>query len=276
MSEKFCLKWNDFKENVNAAFGSSRDDNEFADVTLAFEDGHQMEAHKFILAASSPFFQNLLRRNKHPHPLIFMRGIKSEDMIALIDFLYRGEANVHQENLDSFLAIAEELELRGFLGQNNDQNSYPTFGTVETVAGPCISKPNPPETGDEKPKKSIVKEQRSTPEIKNDQIVALTHFGSGDLQELDEKVKSMMGESPNLISNGKQRAKTCKICGKEGHGGNIRKHIELSHLDGISLPCNICERTLRSRNLLRNHVCKNEKFEKVNFRDKKTIGRSQN
>ena len=53
MSEKFCLKWNDFKENVNAAFGSSRDDNEFADVTLAFEDGQQMDAHKVILAVHS-------------------------------------------------------------------------------------------------------------------------------------------------------------------------------------------------------------------------------
>ena len=66
MSEKLCLKWNDFKENVNAAFGNLREDCEFADVTLAFADGQQIEAHKVILAASSPFFQNLLSRNKHP------------------------------------------------------------------------------------------------------------------------------------------------------------------------------------------------------------------
>ena len=49
MSEKHCLKWNDFQENVNVAFGSSREDNEFADVTLACEDGHQIEAHKVVL-----------------------------------------------------------------------------------------------------------------------------------------------------------------------------------------------------------------------------------
>ena len=67
MSEKLCLKWNDFKENVNAAFGNLREDHDFADVTLACEDGQQIEAHKVILAASSPFFQNLLSRNKHPH-----------------------------------------------------------------------------------------------------------------------------------------------------------------------------------------------------------------
>ena len=117
MSEKLCLKWNDFQENVNTAFGSLREDNEFADVTLACEDGQQVEAHKVILAASSPFFQNLLKRNRHPHPLIFMRGMKSENLQAIVDFLYCGEANVYQENLDSFLAIAEELKLKGLMGK---------------------------------------------------------------------------------------------------------------------------------------------------------------
>ena len=72
MPEKLCLKWNDFQENVNLAFGNLREDKEFADVTLASEDGQEIEAHKVILAASSPFFQDLLRRNKHPHPLIYM------------------------------------------------------------------------------------------------------------------------------------------------------------------------------------------------------------
>ena len=40
-----------------------------------------------------------------------MRGMKSEDLLAILDFLYCGETNVYQEDLDSFLAIAEELEL---------------------------------------------------------------------------------------------------------------------------------------------------------------------
>ena len=70
MSEKLCLQWNDFKSNVNYAFGRLRDDKEFTDVTLACEDGQQMEAHKVILAASSPFFKKILQRNKHPRPLI--------------------------------------------------------------------------------------------------------------------------------------------------------------------------------------------------------------
>ena len=121
MSEKLCLQWNDFQDNIKSAFGNLREDNDFADVTLACEDGQQVEAHKVILAASSPFFQKLLERNKHTHPLIYMRGMKSDDLLAIVDFLYRGEANVFQENLDSFLAIAEELQLKGLMGKTDEK-----------------------------------------------------------------------------------------------------------------------------------------------------------
>ena len=121
MSEKLCLQWNDFQDNVKSAFENLRESTDFSDVTLACEDGHQIEVHKVILAASSPFFQAILKRNKHSQPLIYMRGIKSDNLVAMVDFLYFGEANVSQENLDSFLVIAEELQLKGLQG-SNDQN----------------------------------------------------------------------------------------------------------------------------------------------------------
>ena len=115
--EKLCLQWNDFQNNVISAFGDLRDDNDFTDVTLACEDGQQVEAHKVVLMASSPFFLNLLKKKKHPHPLVFMRGVKFEDLVSMVDFLYNGEANVYQDNLDSFLAMAEELKLKGLKRQ---------------------------------------------------------------------------------------------------------------------------------------------------------------
>ena len=82
MSEKLFLQWNDFKDNAIGVFGSLKDDADFTDVTLACVDGKQVEAHKVILASSSPFFQNILRRSKHPHPMIYMRGLKGDDLSA--------------------------------------------------------------------------------------------------------------------------------------------------------------------------------------------------
>merc|ERR1712129_446000 len=86
---------------------------EFSDVTLACEDGLQVEAHKAILASSSPFFLNLLKENQNPHPLVVMTGLKSEVVVSIIDFLYYGETNVDEEHLKSFFAAAEELKLKG-------------------------------------------------------------------------------------------------------------------------------------------------------------------
>ena len=85
------------------------------------QDGHQIEAHKVILAASSPFFHNLFKRNKHSHPIIYMKGVKSEDILAIVDFLYYGEANIYQENLDTFLNIAEDLELKGLKATTGEE-----------------------------------------------------------------------------------------------------------------------------------------------------------
>ena len=105
-SEKLCLQWNVFRKNVTSAFGRLREDNDFFDVTLVSEDGKQVEAHRIVLASSSPFFMELLRNHKRASPLIFIKGVKYEDLVAIVDFLYVGAANVFQENLDSFLAIA--------------------------------------------------------------------------------------------------------------------------------------------------------------------------
>ena len=136
-----------------------------------------------------------------------MRGLKSENLIGIIDFLFCGEANVLQENLDTFLALGlEELKLKGLLDSNEGttQENIPTYMT-----------------------------------------------------ELDELVKSMMEEGPNVISYGKgkkQKANVCKICGKEGQIVAIRDHIEANHLEGKSLPCSQCDKTFRTRVSLMHHM----------------------
>ena len=111
-SEKFCLKWNEFESNVSTAFRELREDKDFFDVTLAC-DGNQLEAHKVILSACSPFFRGVLKRNPHAHPLLYLKGIKYEDVLAVLNFMYHGEVNIAQDDLNSFLAVAEDLQVKG-------------------------------------------------------------------------------------------------------------------------------------------------------------------
>ena len=72
MSEKFCVQWNDYSDSVKEGFKTLKTNSDFSDVTLACEDGQQIDAHKVVLVSTSPFFHNLLKRNNHPHPLIYM------------------------------------------------------------------------------------------------------------------------------------------------------------------------------------------------------------
>ena len=101
MSDRLCLEWHDFQSTVTSAFPEFRSSRDFCDVTLACEDGQQVEAHKVVLSASSSFFHDLLRRHKHPFPIIFIKGMKWEDLNSLVDFMYFGKVFVKQEKLSS-------------------------------------------------------------------------------------------------------------------------------------------------------------------------------
>ena len=252
MSEKLCLQWNDFQANIRSAFGTLREDKDLIDVTLACEDGQQVEAHKVILASSSPFFQKLLGKNKHPHPLIYMKGTKFDDLLAILDFLYRGEANVFQENLDSFLSVAEELQLKGLLGKTDDKAEH--LEAEEKRPPPQHLSQFDAET--KLPKTSYRREGCSRKIIRNENNTAVAIPGnfSGDHDQLEEMVKSMMEKSENNYPNQNIKADRCKICGKEGKGNAIKDHIEANHIEGIALPCSLCEKTFRSRNALKMHI----------------------
>ena len=83
--------------------------------------------------------------------------------------------------------------------------------------------------------------------------MAIPGNNSGDFEELDERVKSMMEKSQNRTARGREFADLCKVCGKEGMGSAIKDHIEANHLEGVVIPCNLCDKTFRSRAGFRQH-----------------------
>ena len=243
------LRWNDFTENVIASVASLRKDVNFADVTLVCDDGQRFEAHQLILAAASDFFQSLLMSNNHSQPMIYMREVVFEDLASILDFLYFGEANVCKDNLDSFLSVAEQLKISGLMGNHGVQ--------VPKKERKWLALREYPK---HKISIKIMKKENLLSAAVNveDKTITLQNDLSGHLQELDEKVKSMMEKSSKIITFGKAkhqtRADRCKLCGKEGQAVNIRDHIESNHLEGIFLPCSLCEQTFRSRHKLRCHI----------------------
>ena len=237
--QKLCLQWSDFHDNVRSSFQELRSDQDFTDVTLACEDGEQVEAHKFVLISSSPFFRDLLKRNKHSHPLVYMRGIKSDIITSMVDFLYHGEAKVFDEDLDSSLAIAEEFQLMGLMKEPD-----------EKVLEEKVDQND--QSSKRKKTSQVPIEQTSSgnlpsPKPETERKVIVPNDFSSDLDELEARVMSMMQKSENRLSDTYQnrRAYICKECGKQGFVAAIKDHIESNHLEGIRLPCTHCGKIFR-------------------------------
>ena len=166
---------------------------------------------------------------------------------------------MYQEDLDSFLAIAEEIKLKGLTGQNSSN-------VLEEQEKPGHSKPS---MLDKKllTTSTIVKRESTTPPAlgKLSKELAVQDQSGTDLQALDEKVRSLIEKGQKMIPNGGKRANgtpihqrlsICKVCGKEGLWNQIKNHIESNHLEGILIPCDYCDKLLTSRHSLGIHKSK--------------------
>ena len=165
----------------------------------------------------------------------------------MVDFLYFGEANVFQENLDSFLAIAEEFRLKGFTGNDkSDKAKRPIFEAEPTII--------------DMPTKKEKAAERNTPSnldynapIKLKRAVAFINDSTSvELHELDLQIKSMM-TTTDIKNTNNQGLVICNICGKQTSVMLMPSHIEVNHITGVAHACEICGNVSRSRGSLRTH-----------------------
>ncbi|XP_043218473.1 protein bric-a-brac 2-like isoform X4 [Amphibalanus amphitrite] len=141
-SQKFCLKWNNFQNSVTSVFDSLRQDEELVDITLCCE-GRKIKAHRMMLSACSPYFRDLFKDNPCQHPLFFLKDTSYVDIAAVIEFVYKGEVNVLQSQLASFLKTAELLQVKGLSG-DEEEDQAPRSQPPDRSRLPSGPPPPPP------------------------------------------------------------------------------------------------------------------------------------
>lgn len=117
-NQKFCLTWKDYNSHFCREFGEFRKQEDFFDVTLACEE-NTVTAHKIVLSAASEFFKTILRKHKHEHPLIYLTEVKFADLQSILDFIYTGETEVAERDLESLLATATRFKVKGLTDSNS-------------------------------------------------------------------------------------------------------------------------------------------------------------
>ncbi|EFN87894.1 protein abrupt [Harpegnathos saltator] len=120
--QQFCVSWNSHQSNMHSAFPKLLSSEQFVDVTLAC-DGGSIKCHRVVLSACSDYLERLLLEIPCTHPIIFLRDMRMWELQALVEFMYRGEVYVEQQQLAKLMQAADVLQIRGLSNQCDNNSS---------------------------------------------------------------------------------------------------------------------------------------------------------
>ena len=178
--------------------------------------------------------------------------------------------NIHQEELEGFLHLAEELELKGLTGLLEDTgNGMENAGNIGTGMGNWqTQKQSNSEFAKRKYKTSFKTEKYPKSSISNQEIEIADNGAQIEERYQQTLVPTEMTPKPkvHIASEIIQMRETmfeklgglwtCKVCNFSSKDrSHLREHVE-KHIEGVEYPCNLCGKILRSSKSLRSHYHK--------------------
>ena len=262
--EVFNYEWNEYNRNIKKMFHNLLDNNIFSDIVLVCEDKVKLFAHKLMLSGRSSLFKAILDEPSQPsvQPFIYLKGIKSEQMKSILEFIYLGKTKISQDEVNDFLEAAAELEIEGIYG-NNDQNDYGVDIETEEndmITGDTLANHEDDEITEDNQhfdiKQEVVYDENIT-EDKNEADI-------GNEEEEDTKTE---------VKKTRFRPKaTCPECNKVfSTQGNMSAHYKRIH-QGVKLPCTKCDYQATQAAHLRIHMDRvhNGVYKKCDYCDYKS------
>ena len=233
------LQQSDFLSNYVASFQELRTAEELFDVTLACED-ETVEAHKVVMSACSPFFRHVFSKTKQNHPFVYLKGVLYKDLVALLDYIYTGEAQVLAEDVDRFIEAAREMKIKGLTEEDVEENR----------------EAEQQETREEMMNSSTLEMSllNESSDIENSLNVELKQEKGHKelLTEIDNKIEKVKDAQGGKMWK-------CTECGKMlKKKSKLGIHVE-THLEGFSHACAHCDKVLKTRGALCAHMSVNHR-----------------
>ena len=266
--EKFVLNWDQHEQNRTSSLNSMWECQDFLDVTIACDDD-QIDAHKVILSAASPFFRQILTRNSHNHPLLYIKGSTKKIMQSLLNFIYSGETHIIQEELPEFMALAHSLKVMGLVEEEHEINDETISDLKEKMKRKeCLEEEYQlikTAAYSEKAKDGIFK-SRQKQRVKKvgelyDRYGTIEKYTGLTIIEEDESVSQTITNTSLTEYLGKVSELVCKTesgwscqdCSYKGeYRSNLEEHVE-KHIKGYSFDCKSCEKSFSRKASLRHH-----------------------
>merc|ERR1712129_316002 len=189
-------------------------------VTLVSEDNKELKCHKVVHGAGSPIFRSILLRNPHQHPLLYISGVQHRELQSLLTFMYLGQTEVAQQDLNSFMAVASKFKIQGLSTEENRGLKNESF-----------------KTGAEYEENETFANLVQDPD----------HRSLANIYETSDHVDTFSNsEDVNWTSNPEQidrigdefKCEKCEYKSKYKH--NVRLHMKAQH-EVVKYSCNYCD-----------------------------------
>jgi len=221
------IKLKDFDRKISKSWKDLQKQTDFCDVTLACDE-KQIKAHKVILSCCSSVFEQVLKNNPHPHPIIYLQGVKYQELVNILDFIYQGEVNIDNHNLKEFLVVADDLKIKGLAG---DEKTHST----------SVSR------SDQFKNKDTLKQ---TTTVGNQDLVKMEVVENENVG--NEQIWTPNVYKPDLLIQEKRHK--CEQCDFHSTSkSNLKKHVQSKH-DGIRYFCDQCDHITTQNSHLKAHI----------------------
>ena len=260
-AEMINFNWDSHSQHVRKFMKDMISSDSFKDVTILCDDQKHIRAHRNILAGFSPVFKEIFRSNDYygggNNPTVFLRGIKHEDLLAIVKYIYEGEVVIHQDRVGQFLSASKSLRIQELSMRDEVDNNFEKLQRLNELSKRKES--DDVETVDVK--KAL---KRGRPKIKGETIATTEQSGSENecLQEEelnnDIDIKDEEGKiySYNTRGMASSRVLTCNECLYESSKvSHMKRHIYSVHL-GLRINCQLCDYQALSKEKLKGHIQK--------------------
>ena len=243
--QKLNLSCSNFEGGVLRTFQDLLDEPEFTDVTLVSQDEEQIKVHKVILCSGSAFFRRIIRKNPHQHPLLILNQVEMKTLKLIINFIYLGQTEVENSELETFLIAAKDLEIKGL---SNKMPEVLDNGTTIEIDEHAANSNNQSDIN------------------QSPQDVSINFKDESNLFSEEEIITSMIDvEEPSGIFSGTEckpkidvpdskRKYSCQKCSFTTRTpAMLKMHTDGVH-DGVKYPCIHCEYKATQKSSLTRHM----------------------
>ena len=279
-SPQFALKWVSYEQNLKSFVGEIKGQDEFTDVTLVTGDGQQMDVHRMILSAFSPVLRAMFSGKKSsPTTLLYLRGVSSKCLGAIVDFMYLGEVNILEEDLTEFLAVAEEFQMKGL----TPEEALSTTGAPQKVEDATKKV----EKADNKDSQYLITDHKNLDDLDHHskKLTEENYLKKGKEENAEEETKAFVNVDPTaanvsgaiisregleeMLSKSMVKVEggfSCTNCDKQTFGSkhgrsHMKRHIETKHIAGLEFNCPNCGLKFTSRKSVACHVMRSHKLQ---------------